>query len=105
LLELASTIDPADSVTLDLESARRIGVPIVVIRSLRCGGAPFVLGRLTRREQEVARRVARGWPNKRVAADLGISLATVKDHVHHVLAKTGLASRGELTAAFPREDL
>lgn len=55
---------------------------------------------LTRREREVAGRVAIGETNRQVARSLGISLATVKDHVHAILSKTGLQSRSELVAAW-----
>jgi len=55
---------------------------------------------LTRREREVAGRVAIGETNRQVARSLGISLATVKDHVHSILTKTGLQSRSELVAAW-----
>ena len=55
---------------------------------------------LTTREQEVAARVALGETNRQVARSLGISLATVKDHVHAILSKTGFQSRSELIAAW-----
>ncbi len=55
---------------------------------------------LTRRERDVAGRVALGESNRQVARSLGISLATVKDHVHAILTKTGLQSRSELVAAW-----
>ena len=55
---------------------------------------------LTPREREVAARVAVGETNRQVARSLGISLATVKDHVHAILSKTDLQSRSELVAAW-----
>src|SRR5689334_14308087 len=77
---------------LDLESARRIGIPILVLRrSVSRPGSPF--SALTRREREVAALVARGKRNRQIARELHISEATVKDHVHHALRKLGLASR------------
>jgi hypothetical protein len=38
------------------------------------------------------------------ADELVISLATVKDHVHNILAKTGLTSRSALAAAWREPD-
>jgi non-specific serine/threonine protein kinase len=59
---------------------------------------------LSDREQEVARLVARGLPNKAIAAQLHLSVRTVESHVRHVLAKAGLDNRTQL-AAWARERL
>lgn len=53
---------------------------------------------LTDREYEVARLVTRGMSNKEIARELGIELATVKNHVHRILGKLGLRRRGEIAA-------
>ena len=58
------------------------------------------LKRLTRREAEVGALVAIGSSNRSIATELGISLATVKDHVHAILVKTGFESRTQLIAAW-----
>jgi DNA-binding NarL/FixJ family response regulator len=50
---------------------------------------------LTAREQEVLALVARGLPNKTIAAELGISEHTAKFHVAAILAKLGATSRTE----------
>ncbi|MEU6745617.1 response regulator transcription factor [Spirillospora sp. NPDC046719] len=55
------------------------------------------LAALTPRETEVLRRVARGLTNVEVAAELGISPATVKDHVAAVLGKLGVRDRVQAT--------
>ena len=50
---------------------------------------------LTAREREVLALMARGLPNKQIAAHLTISLHTAKFHVASVMAKLGAASRTE----------
>ncbi|MFC5381334.1 LuxR C-terminal-related transcriptional regulator [Aquipuribacter nitratireducens] len=55
------------------------------------------LDRLTAREQEVMRLIARGYSYKDVGADLFISVKTVETHVSSVLRKLQLSSRHELT--------
>jgi DNA-binding NarL/FixJ family response regulator len=52
-------------------------------------------GRLTRREQEVLRLIQAGLPNKLIAQRLQIALPTVKNHVHNILEKLQVRSRGE----------
>ena len=51
---------------------------------------------LTPRERQVLRRVISGAPNKRIAADLGIALKTVKIHRGHAMAKMEAGSLAEL---------
>lgn len=50
---------------------------------------------LTPREAEVLSLVARGLPNKRIAAELGLGVRTVEGYVSGVLGKLGAASRTE----------
>ena len=52
--------------------------------------------RLTGREQEVVRLVARGRSNKAIAHQLGISPRTVEGHLNHIFEKVGSTSRTEL---------
>lgn len=55
------------------------------------------LDRLSAREQEVMRLIARGYTYREVAAELFISIKTVETHVSAVLRKLQLSSRHELT--------
>ncbi|MGN6327072.1 response regulator [Pseudolysinimonas sp.] len=56
------------------------------------------LDRLSAREREVMRLIARGYAYKEVASELYISIKTVETHVSAVLRKLQLSSRHELTA-------
>ena len=56
------------------------------------------LDRLSQREREVMRLIARGYQYKEVARELFISVKTVETHVSSVLRKLQLSSRHELTA-------
>jgi DNA-binding NarL/FixJ family response regulator len=55
------------------------------------------LDRLSAREREVMRLIARGYAYKEVAKELFISVKTVETHVSAVLRKLQLSSRHELT--------
>lgn len=60
---------------------------------------------LTPRELEVLQGISRGWPNKTIAAELGISEHTVKFHVGSIFEKLGVASRSEAVAVAARRGL
>jgi DNA-binding NarL/FixJ family response regulator len=66
------------------------------------GSAPLAsdpeMDRLTQREQEVLRLIARGYTYKEVAARIHVSVKTVETHVSSVLRKLQLSNRHELTA-------
>lgn len=51
------------------------------------------LATLTERELDVARAIARGLSNADIAADLYMSIGTVKTHVGHLFDKLGLDNR------------
>lgn len=50
---------------------------------------------LTRREREVLEQLVAGQSNQQIADEFGVSLATVKVHVHRILRKLGVGSRRE----------
>jgi len=56
---------------------------------------PGLVEQLTARELEVLGLLAASTPNPRIAAELVVSLDTVKKHVSHVLGKLGAANRTE----------
>jgi predicted ATPase/DNA-binding CsgD family transcriptional regulator len=53
---------------------------------------------LTRREREVAKLLARGLTNRRIAEELVLSERTVENHVSNILKKLSLSSRSEVGA-------
>ena len=65
------------------------------------GGAP----RLTDRELQVLRLVAKGMSNREIATELFISENTVKNHVRNMLEKLGMHSRMEAVIYAMRENL
>jgi two-component system nitrate/nitrite response regulator NarL len=54
---------------------------------------------LTRREREIAAFIERGLSNKEIVSELGIEIATVKNHVHSLLEKLQVRRRGEVPLA------
>lgn len=56
--------------------------------------------RLTPREREICRILAQGRSNRDIAAELGISVSTVQNHVHHILRKFGVPTRRQLMAGY-----
>jgi DNA-binding NarL/FixJ family response regulator len=62
----------------------------LLMREIR---APDTPEKLTERETEVLRLIARGNSNKEIADTLYISETTVKTHVSNILMKLGLPSR------------
>ena len=66
-----------------------------LVRHLRRGPKPSAL---TSREIEVATLVAEGLTNRQIAGRLVISERTAQNHVQHILAKLGFASRSQIAA-------
>ena len=66
---------------------------------------PIPVPRLTPREMEVLRLVARGMHNRDIARELFISENTVKNHVRNILEKLQLHSRMEAVVYAVREKL
>jgi DNA-binding NarL/FixJ family response regulator len=54
------------------------------------------LSDLTEREAQVLTEIAAGLSNTEIASKLCISDTTVKTHINHLLAKTGVRDRAQL---------
>jgi DNA-binding CsgD family transcriptional regulator len=53
---------------------------------------------LSPREQEIARMVMKGYPNKTIAAVLDISIWTVGTHLRRIFSKLGVGNRASMVA-------
>jgi DNA-binding NarL/FixJ family response regulator len=53
---------------------------------------------LTSREMEVLELISKGYTNQQIAQNLVIEVGTVKNHVHNILEKLNVSSRGEAAA-------
>jgi len=80
-------------VSIDFAASDALGAAIVVTRP-----RPKGLERLTPRQRQVALALVSGASNKEIANALNLSPATVKDHVHDVLRRLGVARRGQVAA-------
>ena len=111
LLKDASIDEVAKAVRLVAEGQSLISPAMAVklldeFKQLASSGAATVTApRLTDRELEVLRLVARGSSNREIARDLFISENTVKNHVRNILEKLQLHSRMEAVMYAVREKL
>jgi DNA-binding NarL/FixJ family response regulator len=92
---------PSDELIRSIRTARRGSMLLDRGLSARGENRPVAgpnptASRLTSRELEVVRLVARGRSNKAIAHQLGISPRTVEGHLNHVFEKVGTTSRTEL---------
>jgi two-component system, NarL family, nitrate/nitrite response regulator NarL len=72
------------------------------VRALAAELRPPVDALLTARERQILDLIAQGLTNKRIAHELQIEQATVKNHVHNILHKLGVASRAAAVAEVRR---
>lgn len=70
-------------------ATRRCGLPLATDDTQRT---------LSPREQETVALIGAGLSNREIAERLGVSVATVKNHVHHVLTKLHARSRWQAVA-------
>ncbi|MFL1379208.1 MULTISPECIES: response regulator transcription factor [unclassified Nocardiopsis] len=76
-------------------------ITVRLIRHFATGGGPVRVrddGGLTARELEITRTVALGRTNTEIAAQLHVTLSTVKSHLTSIQTKLGTRNRTELVA-------
>ena len=98
----ARSFDDDDVQLLEL-FAIHAAVAIANSRMLSQAAATPIPG-LTTRELQVTSFLKRGWPDKLIARELGISAKTVEKHVGTILRKTGARNRAEVAADITRAD-
>ncbi len=96
--QLKGTFSVPVDVMVDWDSDRSHS-PMILIKTNR---AEPVMPALTERQREVATLISDGLTNREIAERLGIRIATVKDHVHNILARARLRHRNALAAAMRR---
>lgn len=101
IARLGAALPDGVGMTIDFDAAAQLGHPLVVLRPVERPTDP-TFDALSPREREVAGLVAAGLRNKDIALALGITLGTVKDHVHRILDKTGLDGRAAIAAEWAR---
>jgi DNA-binding NarL/FixJ family response regulator len=92
--------DVLKSQLVDAVQAAARGVPTLhpqaqrhLMREVAAPPAPSPFAALTGREVDVLRLIARGESNKRIAAELCLSIGTVKGYVSAIFAKLGVGDR------------
>jgi len=80
---------------LDPEIQQRLAADAVTRRARGTPDDRTQHSNLTAREIEVLQLIARGLSNTEIAGTLVLSNATVKTHVNHIFAKTGVRDRGQ----------
>ena len=99
--QLASLIPGARFVPLDtsnhilLEHEPAFRVFFDELRAFLPGERPASLAGLTAREGEIVERLARGLDNTQIAAQLGLSEKTVRNHITHIFDKLGVQTRAQ----------
>ena len=69
------------------------------------GSAQGVISPLTARETEILKYIAQGYLNKQIAAELGISEQTIKNHVTSILRKLNANARTEAVVVAIKQGL
>jgi DNA-binding NarL/FixJ family response regulator len=103
LLKRARAEDLTDAVR-SVASGNSLPTPVLAQQLIEQYARPSAARRaavdeLTYREREVLALIARGRSNQELAAELSISLDTVKSHVRHVFTKLGVRDRAQAVIA------
>jgi DNA-binding CsgD family transcriptional regulator len=99
LSQLAGRVPEGCTVHVDFRHAATLGAPLVILERPAAIRPPRWPATLTPREQEIAAFLATGASNKQIARAFGLTVGTVKAHVHTILGKLGLANRASVAAS------
>jgi pimeloyl-ACP methyl ester carboxylesterase len=86
-------LDTPNHIVLEHEPAFRVFFD--ELRGFLPGDRPASLAGLTAREAEIVERIARGLDNTAIAAQLGLSEKTVRNHITHIFDKLGVQTRAQ----------
>jgi DNA-binding NarL/FixJ family response regulator len=100
VLDVWAAAPDSTRLTIDYAASEALGMPILFVHLPVAPRSSPLLRLLSPRELEVASLVAAGWTNKEIGVRLRIRTSTVKEHVHRILAKTGLPSRAAVATAY-----
>jgi DNA-binding CsgD family transcriptional regulator len=104
-LEIAyATLQDAGAERLRDEAAKELRILGRRVRRQPSSDAPTESPILTQRERDIADRVAHGYTNREIAAELFLSPKTVEKHLARVFTKLGVSSRGGVATALNRHD-
>ena len=95
----------AQGARVGLADARVADTGVADVGRSDCGRRNAALAGLTEREVDVLTAIGGGLSNAEICARFRISSATVKTHVNHLLAKTGMRDRAQLVGYAFRQNL
>lgn len=98
LLDAVTQVN-AGGAPMSMQIARK-----VVAHFHRLKQAPDDMGQLSQRENEILRLLAQGCLYKEIADQLGISMSTVRTHIHAVYGKLHVQTRTEAVIKFLGRD-
>jgi DNA-binding CsgD family transcriptional regulator len=101
--ETGRETDAREHARFGLSLARSLGMGPLENRILTGTASVNRTSRLSARERQVLDLVGRGFANKEIAAELGISIHTAGNHIRHILEKLNCANRAEAAALALRE--
>ncbi|RII42107.1 LuxR family transcriptional regulator [Galactobacter valiniphilus] len=84
----------------DVEDGRTLQSLGDLVSRLWAPETPSSVPQLTPREAEVAALVARGYADREICAELGMSAPTLRTHLRHAFDKTGASNRAGLATFF-----
>ncbi len=88
----------------DAIHAHRLAMPTAEAPPEQKAAADSALAELTDRERDVLEYLAKGYTNRQIAEQLGITANTVKKHVDHILQKLQVSTRAAAVAVALRAE-